>query len=469
MKFKKFLKKYITPIILFAFFLIPFVGIAINDWLGWDIGNIYTLGLPLKDFFSVWITVFGVIGLIINISINNNRLVNQQQQINLQSKSERNNRFQKAIELLGNLHESARIGGIQSLFHLGMEYPAEFKELVFNVLCSHIRTSTNNPTYKNIYSNKPSNEIITLINILFKKREKNEFSFKEFKADLNGSYLQGLELRNAEINNANLEHVNFNSSSFYKTDFINSKFNRNDFSSSKLQKCDFSSSILSNVNLTFTHCNKVNFNDSFIEQTRVSGSQYSSSFIGTNILNCHIGMTELYQCKLLGTNISGGTTFFKSLFEETQIHSSLLENLKIWNCVIKSTLFDGSYLRNVCFKGCGIQSSSIRSGGFYKIGIPTINKFYADKTQIITSLQNKRCSLYPPMITYGTLTKEIIDSFDNERGHAIPTDVNLLQNQTESKVSDFETGKIDNTLTLDVVKRIKEAEKKCGGWRQNRN
>lgn len=49
-------------------FLAPFVLILIGDIIGSNI-PLYTFGLSLKDFFTMWTAIFGVFGIVYNIYI----------------------------------------------------------------------------------------------------------------------------------------------------------------------------------------------------------------------------------------------------------------------------------------------------------------------------------------------------------------------------------------------------------------
>ena len=92
-------------------------------------------------------------------------------------------RFSSGVELLGNPNESARIGGAYYLFFLAREFPDEYLNPVCEILCSHIRTITCSEEYQKKYENIPSNEIQTIIDLLFKKQEKNNEYHKTNEED----------------------------------------------------------------------------------------------------------------------------------------------------------------------------------------------------------------------------------------------------------------------------------------------
>lgn len=233
--------------IIVILFFFPFIGIGINSLTSWSIGDLYTLGLDRKDFFTVWIALFGAIGIAFNIYQNHKRTTNQDKQIELQSKSQRDSRFSKGVELLGNANESARTGAAYSLFFLAKDYPEEFAKPVFEILCSHVRAITTTEEYKKNNNKRPSNEIQSILNLLFKnqsldldgsfwneEREQEEDEeyirntiFKDFSPNLSHSYLKyadliGANLYGAQFSNSNLEGAFLGGSCLKESMFIKS-------------------------------------------------------------------------------------------------------------------------------------------------------------------------------------------------------------------------------------------------------
>lgn len=224
-------------------FLSPFIGIQIyefNNVLG--IFPLLDFGLPLKDFFTVWISLWGVIGVVITLFLSHKRLSSYE-------KTEQNNRFAKAIELLGNSHASTRSGGAIYLSSLAIEYPGSFKQEIFDILCSHIRYTTNNEEYKRVYAKRPSDEVQILIELLFKKKDGNDFIFKDCRANLVDCFLNGANLEKARIVRSNFENssldgtilsdCNIEASRFKNTTFKNCELNRTRFDFSTFYECSF--------------------------------------------------------------------------------------------------------------------------------------------------------------------------------------------------------------------------------------
>ena len=160
--------------------------------------------------------VIAIVGLILFYQ----RLKKQEEQIDLQRKQRTDDRFTTAVELLGSSETSARTGAIYSLYHLAIE-DKKYRKEVAQILCSHIRSKTNEPDYKEEHKERPSNEIQTTIDLLLKNQDGNkglycqdfakEKSFPQanfkyaylVKADFYEAQCQGANFSNAQCQGAN--------------------------------------------------------------------------------------------------------------------------------------------------------------------------------------------------------------------------------------------------------------------------
>jgi hypothetical protein len=194
-------------------FLFPILGVCIYERTGFTIGQLWYFGLEtMKDFFTFWIAFFGIIGVAYNIWLNMQRNSNQEKLI-------RDNRFAESIKLLGNENESARIGGIYNLYFWAKEFE-EYRESVFKIFCSHIRSITIYNEYQRQYSNKPSNEIQTLIDEVFRNK-KDLNLFDGYKADFHQSWLKGANFKNANLRGAIFSEAHLEDARFISADLSN--------------------------------------------------------------------------------------------------------------------------------------------------------------------------------------------------------------------------------------------------------
>ena len=113
-------------------------------------------------------------------------------------------RLKNAIEHLGHASDSVRLGGTYELFHLAQD-TKELRQTILDILCAHIRQTTGEIKYREDYSSKPSEEIQSLLTLLFVQKHA---VFKDCHINLQGSWLNGANLTRARLQAANLVEAN---------------------------------------------------------------------------------------------------------------------------------------------------------------------------------------------------------------------------------------------------------------------
>lgn len=116
---------------------------------------------------------------------------------------QRQERLRGAIEHLGHESDSVRLGAAYELLHLAKDTEA-LRETVLKILCAHIRRTTRENAYQEEHSASPSEEIQTLLTLLFVD---NPQTFERSGAELQGSWLNGADLEQARLESATLAHV----------------------------------------------------------------------------------------------------------------------------------------------------------------------------------------------------------------------------------------------------------------------
>ena len=110
----------------------------------------------------------------------------------------RQSRLKDAIDHLGDDSESVRLGSAHELFQLAQDTP-DFRVTVLSILCAHIRQTTGKDEYQEEYKSKPSEEIQSLLTLLFVQEHE---VFKGLRINLQGSWLNGADLRVARLEEA---------------------------------------------------------------------------------------------------------------------------------------------------------------------------------------------------------------------------------------------------------------------------
>lgn len=120
-------------------------------------------------------------------------------------RGQRQERLKNAIEHLGHESDSVRLGGAYELFHLAedTEDVGQQKTLL-DILCAHIRQTTRETEYKKEYPSQPSEEIQSLLTLLFVQKHE---VFTGLDINLQGSWLNGSNLTRARLEKANLSRT----------------------------------------------------------------------------------------------------------------------------------------------------------------------------------------------------------------------------------------------------------------------
>jgi hypothetical protein len=144
---------------------------------------------------------------IISVYFIHRRLKNQEKQIDLQINQRVDGRFNSAIGLLGSSETSARTGAVYVLHELALEED-KYRQQIVQILCSHVRSKTNEEAYQETHKERPSNEIQTTLNLLFKKHKHGLYAQDFAKqedfpwADLSHAYLVKADFGGAQCQGA---------------------------------------------------------------------------------------------------------------------------------------------------------------------------------------------------------------------------------------------------------------------------
>ena len=125
---------------------------------------------------------------------------------------QRQERLKNAIEHLGHSSDSVRLGGAYELFHLAEDEDTakdkkdtkDLRQTALDILCAHIRRTTSEEKYRAKHKSKPSEEIQSLLTLLFVQEHK-VFTGRDININLQGSCLNGSNLRQARLEKAYLE------------------------------------------------------------------------------------------------------------------------------------------------------------------------------------------------------------------------------------------------------------------------
>ena len=197
------------------------------------------------------------------------RLKKQQEQINIQINQRIDERFNSAIGLLGSSETSARTGAIYALHELARE-EEKYRKQIAQILYSHIRSKTNEEEYQQKHNKRPSNEIQTTINLLFKENKHSLYTqdfarATEFpKADLSHAYLMGADFRKAQCQRADFgfaqcQDAVFSDAQCQGANFDNAQCQGVRFDNAQCQGASFASAQCQGASFASAQCQGADF------------------------------------------------------------------------------------------------------------------------------------------------------------------------------------------------------------------
>lgn len=347
----------------------------------------------------------------------------QGEQINLSLKAQLDERFKNAIEHLGSDKEAIILGGIAELHQIAKEDCKKYAEVVFNILCSYIRTGTNR--YKKKADDINSTAISTIINYLFKETYDNPY--KAYCANLSASNLAGQYFKNCYLKDANfsqsylysiddsvLDGADFGGSEIFGSSFQNNswkgvKLFHAKLSHVKLTNVDFSPSTAQKENLFAPYCFNCRFENVKFDNLDV----YGAFFIGCIFVNCSFKNSTIGDCY-----------FYCCSFDNVQILEANMISIVDFSASVFWKVRIGYSRGDIILKGCSIEKTS-------NIFIPIEEQLQKLKKTKSTAKNLDFLSDLPSNYIYGELSeidcKKILDKYSelkNSNTFPLKSDIN---------------------------------------------
>ncbi len=185
--------------------------------------------------------------------------------------------FNQAVTHLGNTDSaSARLGGIYGLYNLLDLEPKRLRS-VAEILCAHLRETTQEKEYIKKYEKIPSNEVQSLLNVLSEINKKFKRPDPDIPLlDLSKAYLFGANLDNMDLRGANLWRA-------------------------QLQEVSLLGTRLQGACLLYAQ-----LQGAHLWNTQLQGANlWNTQLQGANLWNAQLQGVSLWHAKLQGANLQG--------------------------------------------------------------------------------------------------------------------------------------------------------------------
>ncbi len=220
---------------------------------------------------------------------------------------QRQERLKNAIEHLGHASDSVRLGGAYELFHLAQD-TKDLRQTILDILCAHIRRTTGESEYREKHKSQPSEEVQSLLTLLFVQDHK---VFKGLHINLQGSWLNGADLRFARLKKANL------TSAYLQGAFLFSAKMQEAELSAKMQRA-----FLLGTKMQGALLFGAKMQGAFLKEAKMQGA----FLLTTEMQGAILDGAEMQEASLLRTEMQGATSSFDRLISspyEDRIRESI--------------------------------------------------------------------------------------------------------------------------------------------------
>ena len=347
------MKKFITLNSIIILYIVPYIVIFIA---------LYFIGLIDKES-KITFTSFGsgLGGLIVIIGLYffYQRLEKQQKQIDIQINQRVDERFNSAINLLGSNETSARTGAIYALHELAIE-EEKYRRQIAQILCSHIRSKTNEAEYKETHSKRPSNEIQTTIDLLFKEEGLYAQGFKGVakpsKANLSHAYLMGADFRDAQCQGVDFKYAQCQKAVFrdvrcQEADFRNARCQKAVFFGARCQKADFMGARCQKADFRDVRCQEADFTNARCQRANFVGAKcWKADFMGARCQGANFGDAQCQEADFVGAECQGAV-FAATECQKANFGDARCQGADFTNAQCQEANFVGAECQGADFEG----------------------------------------------------------------------------------------------------------------------
>ena len=277
---------------------------------------------------------------------------------------QRQERLKNAIEHLGSEEESVRLGGSYELFHLVRPSDAkDLRQTVLDILCAHIRTKTtekkDQDSYQSKYQSKPSAEIQSLLNLLFREKEAvfrglhidlqdswlNGADLREARlseAVLTGVYLQGANLRKARLQWADLQRAQLQDALLPAARLQGAFLQHARLQGASLEDASLQYADLQNASLNNAHLDAAQLQGANLEQTRLKGARLGEAWLqGADLWNAQLQGANLWDARLQGANL------WNAQLQGAFLRGAQMQGANLWNAQLQGAHLEEAELRGI--------------------------------------------------------------------------------------------------------------------------
>jgi uncharacterized protein YjbI with pentapeptide repeats len=333
-------------------------------------------------------------------------------------------RFNSAINLLGSSETSARTGAVYVLHELALEED-KYRQQIVQILCSHVRSKTSETEYQKTHKERPSNEIQTTLNLLFKEEERGLYT-QDFakvagfpRADLSHAYLV-----KADFGYAQCQEASFSGAQCQEAIFCGAQCQEAIFSSAQCQEANFLGAQCQGAVFLFAQCQRASF----------SGTQ------------CQEASFWDAQCQ--------GANFFNAQCQGASFWEAQCQGASFWNAQCQGASFELAQCQGASFSSSQCQGANFESTQCQ--GAYALRGFYSQQE---LSYKIGKETEFETLQLEGEIAEDVIKNIENSKNYLDDYIQTIIEENTGKKAK-YGTPKGCTTGILEDSKELQAIIKK---------
>ncbi len=298
-----------------------FVVVMLYDYPKWIFNLLGIAGKDNPKYEALKFLGIGMGGVLVVLQalMSHRRAKAMEDAVEKTEQGQRQDRLKNAIEHLGHKSESVRLGGAYELFHLAKD-TKELRQTVLDILCAHIRRTTSESEYRETHKSKPSEEVQSLLTLLFVQEYE---VFRGCHINLQGSWLNGADLREARLWKAALIGVHLQKANLYRTHFQKANLYRAQLQGANLVEAQLQGTTLDRAQLQSSILNRALLQGANLVETQLQGSILARAQLqGASLVE-----TKLQAANLVETQLQGAMLFIGIQLQGAALRGAQLQGI----------------------------------------------------------------------------------------------------------------------------------------------
>ena len=320
---------------------------------------------PKNDILTfLGLTIGGVL-LVLQAVIANRRTKAMEKGNDNIEQGQRQERLKNAIEHLGENSASVRLGGIYELFHLA-EDTEYMRETVLDILCAHIRRTTSEDEYRGKYSSNPSEEIQSLLTLLFVRKYE---IFKNQRANLVGSWLNGANLNEAWLQSAHLEEAYLQHAHLEEAYLQHAHLERAQLQHAHLDEARLQHAHLERAQLQHAHLDEARLQHAHLEEAQLQHAHLDEA----RLQHAHLEEAQLQHAHLEGARLQRAflirAQLQKAFLFDAKLQGALLYSAMLQDANLSEAKLHETHLDNAQLQGATLTRAQFLGAILFKAGL----------------------------------------------------------------------------------------------------